>query len=115
MFFPIRPLGVYGNHAETFNPATSGGRGLNGEVFGPTKSHSWSGGVRFRLADDRIVGSLGWYTMQEKGRLLQYQSAAINRIWTNLNKGELQVDPALTNRPSRHRNGYRPPGSMDPS
>jgi outer membrane receptor protein involved in Fe transport len=97
VFFPIRPLGVYGNHAETFNPATSGGRGLNGEVFGPTKSHSWSGGVRFRLADDRVVGSLGWYTMQEKGRLLQYQSAAINRIWTNLNKGELQVDPALTN------------------
>ena len=97
VFFPIRPLGIYGNYAETFNPATSGGRGLNGEVFGPTKSHSYSGGVRFRLADDRIVGSLGWYTMQEKGRLLQYQSAAINRIWTNLNKSELQVDPALTN------------------
>ena len=97
VFFPIRSLGVYGNYAETFNPATSGGRGLNGEVFGPTQSHSYSSGVRFRLAGDRIVGSLGTYTMQEKGRLLQYQSAAINRIWTNLNKSELQVDPALTN------------------
>ena len=97
VFFPIRSLGAYGNYAETFNPATSGGRGLNGEVFGPTRSHSYSGGVRFRLVEDRVVGSLGYYTMQEKGRLLQYQSAAINRIWTNLNKSELQVDPALTN------------------
>lgn len=97
VFFPLHAFGVYGNYAETFNPATSGGRGLNGEVFGPTQSHSHSGGVRFRLAGDRVVGSLGYYTMQEKGRLLQYQSAAINRIWTNLNRSELQVDPALTN------------------
>lgn len=97
VFFPIRPIGVYANYAETFSPVSSGGRGLRGEFFGPTRADSYSGGLRFRLMGDRIVGSLGGYESKEKGRLLQYQSAAINRIWTNLNKSELQVDPSLSN------------------
>lgn len=97
VFFPIRSVGLYANYAETFSPVSSGGRGLRGEFFGPTQASSYSGGLRFRLAGDRIVGSLGAYESEEKGRLLQYQSAAINRIWTNLNKSELQVDPALSN------------------
>ena len=97
VLFPIRAIGLYGNYAETFSPVSSGGRGLNGEFFGPTRADSYSTGLRFRLAGDRVVGSFGYYTSKEKGRLLQYQSAAINRIWTNLNKSELQVDPALTN------------------
>ena len=97
VWFPFRLLGGYANYAETFGLATAGGRGLNGEVFGPTRAHSRSGGLRFRLGGESVVGSLGYYSSREAGRLLQYQSAAINRIWTNLNRGEMQVDPALTN------------------
>lgn len=97
VFFPIRPVGLYANHAETFSPVASGGRGLRGEFFGPTRADSLSGGLRFRLWGDQVVGSLGAYASEEKGRLLQYQSAAINRIWTNLNRGDRQVEAALGN------------------
>ncbi len=97
VLFPVRPLGVYANYAETFSPVSSGGRGLRGEFFGPTRASSFSGGLRFRFAGDRVTGSLGFYDSEEKGRLLQYQSAAINRIWTNLNRGERQVEAALGN------------------
>ena len=72
VLFPLHSIGIYGNYAETFSPPSSGGRGLRGEYFGPTQAHSYSGGLRFRLAGDRIVGSLGSYSSKEKGRLLQY-------------------------------------------
>ena len=101
VLFPVWQVGVYGNYAESFNPVSggtgSGGNGLQGQEFGPTQSHSYSGGLRFRLIGDRVVGSLGYYRMTEANRVVQYSSAGINRIWNNLNKGELQVDPASNN------------------
>jgi outer membrane receptor protein involved in Fe transport len=96
VLFPVRAIGVYGNYAETFNPLTGTGNGLRGEIFGPTQAHGYSGGLRFRLPKDRVVGSIGYYEMSEAGRVGQYSNAAMNRIWTNLNKGELQVEPATT-------------------
>lgn len=96
VFFPVRAVGVYGNYAETFNPLTGTGNGLMGESFGPTQAHGYSGGLRFRLLKDWLVGSIGYYEMREAGRVGQYGNAAMNRIWTNLNKSELQVEPAAT-------------------
>jgi outer membrane receptor for monomeric catechols len=98
VFFPIRQLGAYANYAETFNPVSAGtgssGTGLQGQEYGPTRSHAYSGGLRFRLLRDRLVGSLGYYQMTEANRVAQYSAVGINRIWTNLNRGELQVNPA---------------------
>ena len=96
VFFPIRAVGLYVNYAETFNQATGGGNGLFGESFGPTTAFSSSGGLRFRLAGDRIVGSVGYYEVTEAGRLIQYQNGPINRTWVSLGKSELQINPETT-------------------
>lgn len=94
VFFPIHALGVYANYSESFNPPLAGIT-LDGSQARPTDSFSKSGGVRFRLFDNRIVGSVGVYKIEEAGRGVAFPSTEINRIWNQLGRSERQF-PAST-------------------
>jgi outer membrane receptor for ferric coprogen and ferric-rhodotorulic acid len=85
-FFPIPQVGVYANVSQTFNPIGAGDPSLYLKQFGQTDGLGYSGGIRFKLFDGKIVGSLGYYDTTEQGRVTGYSSTEINRIWTNINR-----------------------------
>jgi len=85
-FFPIPQVGVYANVSQTFNPIGAGDPSLFLKQFGQTDGLGYSGGIRFKLFDGKIVGSLGYYDTTEEGRVTGYATTEINRIWTNINR-----------------------------
>ncbi len=68
--FPIKQVGAYANYSETFNPVGSGSPSLSGGDFDPTDGTGFSYGLRFNLLNNRVIGSLGRYTVQEEGRVV---------------------------------------------
>jgi outer membrane receptor protein involved in Fe transport len=93
-FFPIPSIGVYANISQTFNPIGAGDASLYKQQFNYTHGIGYSGGLRFRLLDGKIVGSLGYYDVKETGRVTGYSLTEINRIWTNINQSQNQVSGA---------------------
>ncbi len=85
-YFPIPSLGVYANVSETFNPIGAGDPSLYLKQFDQTSGLGYSGGLRFRLLDGTIVGSIGYYDTTEKNRVTGYGVTEINRIWTNIQR-----------------------------
>ncbi len=90
--FPIPQLGFYLNYSESFNPAASGNAYLDGSAVQPTNTTGKSAGLRFVLADGRIVGSAGYYNTFERGRNANYVSSEINQIWTDLDRTDRLID-----------------------
>jgi len=89
--FPIPQLGAYFNYSETFNPIGGGHASLTNRNFDATFGTGYSGGLRFKLFDGRLVGSLGYYDTEETGRIATAVPTSfieINRIWTNLNRND---------------------------
>lgn len=85
VFFPLPQVGAYANYSESFNPAPSGSPGLYGEVFGPTSASGKSAGLRFKLFGNSVVGSAGYYRIQEANRVSGNLSAGeINGLWDTL-------------------------------
>jgi outer membrane receptor for monomeric catechols len=84
-YFPFRPLGLYFNYAEGFLPIQNESIwvGRRGEV-NFTVSKSKSLGLRFKVGENLLVGSLGFYTTDEGDRQTTVSKTEINRIWTNL-------------------------------
>lgn len=87
-FFPIPSVGVYANYSETFNPIGAGDPSLYAKQFDQTDGTGYSGGLRFKLFNSGIVGSLGYYDTREANRVTNYAVTEINRIWTNINRVE---------------------------
>ena len=85
-FFPMPQLGLYANVSQTFNPIGAGDPSLYLKQFGQTDGLGYSGGIRFKLLEGKIVGSLGYYDTTEEGRVTGYATTEINRIWTNINR-----------------------------
>jgi outer membrane receptor protein involved in Fe transport len=85
-FFPIPQLGVYANVSQTFNPIGAGDPSLYLKQFGQTDGLGYSGGLRFKLFDGKLVGSLGYYDTTEEGRVTGYATTEINRIWNNIQR-----------------------------
>lgn len=85
-FFPIPQLGVYANVSQTFNPIGAGDPSLFLKQFGQTDGLGYSGGLRFKLFDGKIVGSVGYYDTTEEGRVTGFGVGEINRIWNNINR-----------------------------
>ncbi len=89
--FPIRSIGLYANYADSFNPAGSGTVYLDGTIVQPTTTVGKSGGLRFSLAENRLVGSVGYYETFERGRNSDFSLNEINRLWNNLNLSDRQI------------------------
>ena len=85
-FFPIPQLGVYANVSQTFNPIGAGDPSLYLKQFGQTDGLGYSGGLRFKLFDGKVVGSVGYYDTTEEGRVTGFGVGEINRIWNNINQ-----------------------------
>lgn len=84
-YFPFKPIGLYANYSEGFLPIQNESIwvGSRGEV-NFTVSKSKSLGLRFRLMDNFLVGSVGYYTTEEGDRQTNVSKTEINRIWRNL-------------------------------
>jgi len=54
--------------------------------FGQTDGLGYSGGLRFKLFDGKVVGSLGYYDTTEEGRVTGFATTEINRIWNNVQR-----------------------------
>ena len=87
-YFPVPALGVYANVSETFNPIGAGDPSLFLKQFDQTSGLGYSGGLRFRLRDGAIVGSIGYYDTTEKNRVTGFGVTEINRIWNNIQRTE---------------------------
>ncbi len=104
--FPVRSLGFYANVSETFNPIGAGDPSLYLKQFDQTSGLGYSGGLRFRLMDGRIVGSLGWYDTTEENRVTGYGVAEINRIWNNINRTDRTFPTAYRDTSDISSEGY---------
>jgi outer membrane receptor protein involved in Fe transport len=105
-FFPVPQIGVYGNVSQTFSPIGAGDPSLYLKQFGQTDGLGYSGGVRFRLFNGAVVGSLGYYDTTEQGRVTGFGVTEINRIWTNLNRVEKTFPTAYRDTSDINSKGY---------
>ncbi len=94
-FFPVKAVGVYANYSEGFLPVQNESEwiGSRGAV-NFTLSSSRSFGLRFNLRENFLVGSVGYYTTEEKDRVVGVSKTQINSIWTTLGT----LNPALEDR-----------------
>lgn len=104
--FPIPQLGAYANYSETFNPIGAGDPSLYAKQFDQTDGTGYSGGLRFKLFNSRIVGSLGYYDTTEANRVTGYSTSEINRIWTNINRVEKTFPTAYRDTSDVSSKGY---------
>ncbi len=92
VFFPIEQVGIYSNYSEAFAPNTQNFPDITGVFSVPTTlSHSRTLGLRFRLFDGKIVGSVGYYRSNEARRPLSVTTSAVNQIWLDLGKPQNQI------------------------
>lgn len=91
-FFPFRSVGLYGNYSEGFLPIQNESEwiGSRGSV-NFTLSNSQSFGLRFKLRENFLVGSVGYYSTEENERVVSVSKTQINSIWTTMGT----IDPAL--------------------
>lgn len=84
-YFPFKSIGFYANYSEGFLPIQNESMwvGSRGEVSF-TVSESRSLGLRFRLRENVLVGSVGYYEVVEADRQTGASKTEINRIWGNL-------------------------------
>lgn len=105
-YFPIPSLGVYANVSETFNPIGAGDPSLFLKQFDQTSGLGYSGGLRFRLLQGTIVGSLGYYDTTEKNRVTGFGVTEINRIWNNIQRTDKTFPTAYRDTSDISSTGY---------
>ena len=105
-YFPIPSLGVYANVSETFNPIGAGDPSLFLKQFDQTSGLGYSGGLRFRLRDGAIVGSIGYYDTTEKNRVTGFGVTEINRIWNNIQRTDKTFPTAYRDTSDISSKGY---------
>ena len=97
-YFPVPALGVYLNYSQGFAPQSDENPwlGSRGPVFS-TAATQRSGGLRFRLLDGKFVGSLGYYSTVEAGRLTGLSIlGTINQLWTDLERPDRLLPTATS-------------------
>ena len=94
-YFPWRDFGFYANYSQGFTPQSDENPwiGARGPQY-TTSAENNSGGLRMRLFDGKIVGSIGFYDSVEQDRMANVTSARtrINAIWTALDKNERTIE-----------------------
>ncbi len=93
VYFPIKPVGVYYNYSEGFTPNNLTFPNVYG-VFGnvPTIAHGKAAGLRFRLMEGKLVGSVGYYQSHEANKPGgNFDANVINRLWVNSGEPAKQI------------------------
>ena len=95
VYFPEKYVGVYAGYQEGFNPitvSTAYFATLTGNPPPPTTvDRGRTAGIRLRLLDGRIVGSLGYYDAHESQRVNTISTTNINTIWNDLNLSQNDI------------------------
>lgn len=95
VYFPEPYVGVYGGYQEGFNPitvSTAYFATLTGAPPPPTTvDRGRTAGIRLRLLDGRLVGSMGYYDAHEAQRVNTISSSNINTIWSDLAQSQNQI------------------------
>jgi outer membrane receptor protein involved in Fe transport len=105
-YFPLPQLGVYANVSQTFNPIGAGDPSLYLKQFDQTDGLGYSGGIRFRLFNGTVVGSVGYYDTTEENRVTGYGVTEINRIWNNINRTDRTFPTAYRDTSDISSTGY---------
>ena len=86
VYFPLRYMGVFGNHAEGFQIQTIAAPRLDGSFaranIVPAKDSS--AGLRFRFdrwKEVKIVGSIGYYKVEQNNSAFSVGVGNINQLW----------------------------------
>jgi len=91
-YFPIPSVGVYVARSEGFAPNTLNFPDINGVFSIPlTTNIGRSAGLRFRLLEGKVVGSVGYYDSVEADRPAQNSASSVNQIWVDLGLPAKQV------------------------
>lgn len=94
VYFPFKMVGAYFNYTEGFTPQADENPwvGERGQVY-TTTSRGISTGLRFRMLNERIVGSIGYYRTVERnlGTSVTNLRTQVNQIWTDLNRPEMTL------------------------
>ncbi|MBI5380313.1 MAG: hypothetical protein HZA31_00270 [Opitutae bacterium] len=91
-YFPIQQLGAYINWSEGFRNWI-----VNTPPLDPRRSialannKGFNAGLRFNLAQGRVVGGLGYYRSTELNKFVQVAAGNINTIWRNMNRDNDQI------------------------
>ncbi|MCX6955970.1 MAG: hypothetical protein NTV51_27845 [Verrucomicrobia bacterium] len=91
VYFVHPALGVYANYAESIKASVAGSAFLDGTLPPNPKNSGRDYGLRLNLLEGRVSGSFGYYTNRQKGNIISNTTtnvAEINRLWTNLGRGE---------------------------
>ncbi|MCF3649393.1 TonB-dependent siderophore receptor [Synoicihabitans lomoniglobus] len=83
-------FGFY-NSSENFN--TQGGRDVNYDPLGPRAGESWDGGLKFRLFENKLNGSIAYYETADAGGLHYMHGwfvGGVRSIWNTLEPGRNQ-------------------------
>lgn len=95
VWFPLRQLGVFFNYSEGFTPQMDENPwvGERGQVY-TTASEGVSGGIRFRLFGEKVVGSVGYYKSKEKDLAVSVSRlrTQVNALWTDVGRPEMYLD-----------------------
>jgi outer membrane receptor for monomeric catechols len=95
-FFPIRSVGLYASANEGFQTQSDQNPwiGDRGPVY-YNSSKGKSAGLRFRLLDGGLVGSVGYYktTIADKMMSISNTKNLINQLWADLNRNIVFVGP----------------------
>jgi outer membrane receptor protein involved in Fe transport len=91
VYFLNRWLGVYGNFSQTFQPPGAGESLIDGRPPGISRSQGYDAGFKLELFSGKVSGTIDYYDTEQKDRLdfRNPRTTEINRIWTNLNRGDL--------------------------
>lgn len=95
VYFPVDFIGVYANYQKGFNPltlSTSTAVTLSGKTLEPaTIAKGQSAGIRLKLLEGRVVGSVGYYEIEESNRFLSRNLGSINTIWRELGMSQNEI------------------------
>ena len=89
VYFPIKHVGLYGNHSEGFIIQTSAYKRLDGSFSKANivPAGEKSGGLRFQFGNDtgiKIIGSIGYYRAEQTNSIRTVSIGNINNLWNDL-------------------------------
>ena len=98
-------LSLLAGYSESFD-AGSTARGLRGDSLPPLLSEGREAGMKFQLWENRLVGSVTYYEVEQSNNRLGGQSQPINEIWSLIGTPERGVLDAYRDRQTFEGTGW---------
>ena len=98
-------LSLLVGYSESFD-AGSTARGIRGDSLPPLISEGREAGIKFQLWENRLVGSVTYYEIEQSNNRLAGQSQPINEIWSLIGTPERGVLDAYRDRQTFEGTGW---------